>query len=202
MAREREPEGWRKPLEYSIPFCIIFIFLWRYYLMSLHGNMGTQFKIRAQEQLCPSLLSKNNWHLKLRTLHQRVNSQGNEPLIVPFINKQINKRYKDLICLIRILWKPECRLNIVIWWLQIIPSYKQSMTIGDNVVSYIINAEHPLASKTNSLEYFIPITNIFNADHCETMRVSLFLMLYTKASQELFVFYALCSFMLPILLTI
>lgn len=34
------------------------------------------------------------------------------------------------------------------------------------------------------------------------MCVSLFLMLYTKASQKLFVFYVLHSFMLPILLTI
>lgn len=76
------------------------------------------------------------------------------------------------------------------------------MTIDDNVVSYIINAEHPLSSKTNSLEYFKPITNIFNADHCETMCVSLFLMLYTKASQKLFVFYAFYSFTLPILLTV
>lgn len=76
------------------------------------------------------------------------------------------------------------------------------MTIDDNVVSYIINAEHPLSSKTNSLEYLKPVTNTFNADHCETMCVSLFLMLYTKASQDLFVFYALYSFMLPILLSI
>jgi len=76
------------------------------------------------------------------------------------------------------------------------------MAIDDNVVLYIINAEHPLPSKTNSLEYFKPITNIFNADHYETMCVSLSLMLYIKASQELFVFYALYSFMLPILLTI
>lgn len=123
-------------------------------------------------------------------------------IIIPFINKQINKRYKDLVCLKRTLKKTECRLNIVIWWLQIIQSYKQSMTIDDNVVSYIINAEHPLSSITNNLEYFKPITNIFNVVHCKTMCVSLFQMLHTKASQELFVFYSLYSFMLPILLTI
>lgn len=76
------------------------------------------------------------------------------------------------------------------------------MTIDDNVLSYIINAEHPLSPITNNLEYFKPITNIFNVVHCKTMCVSLFLMLYSKASQELFVFYSLYSFMLPILLTI
>lgn len=76
------------------------------------------------------------------------------------------------------------------------------MTIDGNVISYIINTEHTLSSKTNSLEYFKPITNIFNADHYETLCVSQFLMLYTKASQEPFVLYALYSFMLPILLTI
>lgn len=54
------------------------------------------------------------------------------------------------------------------------------MTTDDNVVSYIINAQHPLSSKTNSLEYFKPTTNIFNADCYETMYVSLFLMLYAK----------------------
>lgn len=198
--------GWGQKDEESLRICIdsysFFTFLCCYYLMSLHGNMGTRLKVRAQEQICPSLHSKKNWHLKLWALHQTVNSQGNEPLIIPSINKQINKRYKDLICLIHILWKPECRLNIVIWWLQIIQSYKQSMTIDDNVVSYIINAEEPLSSKTNSLEYFKPITNTFNADHCETMCVSLFLMLDTQASQEFFAFHAFYSFMLPILLTI
>lgn len=66
------------------------------------------------------------------------------------------------------------------------------MTTDDNVVSYIINAQHPLSSKTNSLEYFKPTTNIFNADCCETMCVSLFLMLYAKKKKQPRAFCVLC----------
>lgn len=201
--------GWEKgarilkeALRMCVDICIFLTFPWPYYLILLHGNMGTQSKIRDQEQRCPSLLSWKNQHQKLQAFPQFINSQGNYLLTIPSISKQINKRYRDLICLISILRKLECRLSIVVWWLRTIQSYKQSMTIDDNVVSYIINAEHPFSPKTNSLEYFKPITNRFNADHCKTMCVSLFLMFYTKASQKLFVFYALYSFMLPILLTI